>query len=177
MLISPTYYFDKTFNISTEFLVDKKVKLVIMDIDNTLVTYGQSEPTIDVINWVESLIQKGINVILASNNHKNRVEHFNQSLQLPFIYHSMKPSRKCVTKAKEMFGFQNEEIMIIGDQIFTDIWCAHNSKVRSILVKPLPYKENLFFKIKRFLEKPFIDNFVKKHPDDCFFGKELQNDN
>ena len=56
-----------------------------------------------------------------------------------------------------------DKTMMIGDQIFTDIWCARNAGSLGILVTPIPYPENLFFKCKRVLEKPFIRAYRKKH--------------
>ena len=64
---------------------------------------------------------------------------------------------------EEIFGVKAEEAVVIGDQIFTDVWCARNAGALAILVKPIPYPENLFFKCKRILEKPFIRTYRRRH--------------
>ena len=44
----------------------------------------------------------------------------------------------------------------MGDQIFTDCIAAHRAGIRFALVKPIKDKETLFFRIKRFFERPFV---------------------
>jgi predicted HAD superfamily phosphohydrolase YqeG len=42
------------------------------------------------------------------------------------------------------------------------VLCASRSGARSILVTPLPYDENLFFRFKRVCEKPFIRAYKRR---------------
>ena len=79
------------------------------------------------------------------------------------LHESKKPFARSVKAACAHFGVKPSEVAVIGDQIFTDVWCARNAGALAILVKPIPYPENLFFKCKRVLEKPFIRAYKKKH--------------
>ena len=125
--------------------------------------YGVAEPTEEVLSWIESLREAGLGVAIASNNHAPRVELFNQKIGAFATCESKKPSARAVKAACVHFGVKPNEIAVIGDQIFTDVWCARNAGSLAILVKPIPYPENLFFKCKRVLEKPFIRAYRKKH--------------
>ncbi len=159
----PDLMFDTVFDITPEMLLARGVRLVVLDIDNTLVTYGVAEPTEEVIGWVETLKAAGLFVSIASNNHEPRVALFNKKLGVFTTWESKKPFAKSVRAACAHFGVAEKESAVIGDQIFTDVWCARNAGALAILVKPIPYPENLFFKCKRVLEKPFIRIYRKRH--------------
>ena len=149
----PDMMFDSVFEIEPEMLIERNIRAVVLDIDNTLVTYGVAEPTEEVIAWIETLKSAGLHVAIASNNHEPRVALFNKKLGVFTTWESKKPSARSVKTACEHFGVQ----------IFTDVWCARNAGALAILVKPIPYPENLFFKCKRILEKPFIRTYRRRH--------------
>ena len=159
----PDIMFENALDIAPELLLSKGIRVVILDIDNTLVTYGVAEPTEEVIAWIDTLKNAGLGVAIASNNHAPRVELFNEKIGVFATCESKKPSARAVKAACEHFGVQPSETAVIGDQIFTDVWCARNAGALAILVKPIPYPENLFFKCKRVLEKPFIRAYRKKN--------------
>lgn len=167
-LFSPDFIFDSIHTITPEFLIGRKIRAVVLDIDNTLVTYGEAEPDEEVCRWVSRLSDAGIGVAIASNNNKDRVRLFNRKLGVFTVHESKKPSRRSVFAVCGRFGAKPEEIAVIGDQIFTDVLCANRAGAAAILVKPIPYAENLFFKFKRALEKPFIRKFRRDHTEKCF---------
>ena len=142
----PDIMFENALDIEPDFLIAKGIRAVILDIDNTLVTYGVAEPTEEVIAWIDALKSAGLGVAIASNNHAPRVDLFNQKIGVFATCESKKPSSKAVKAACEHFCLKPEETAVIGDQIFTDVWCARNAGALAILVKPIPYPENLFFK-------------------------------
>lgn len=92
----PDIMFDSIHDITPEYLLSKDIRAVVLDIDNTLVTYGMPEPTAEVTNWIEALQAKGISVALASNNGRERVELFNKKLGVFTTYKSGKPSPRAV---------------------------------------------------------------------------------
>ncbi len=159
----PDIMYDSVFDITPEALKKRNIRAVVLDIDNTLVTYGVAEPTEEVIAWIDTLKKAGLLVAIASNNHEPRVALFNQKLGVFTTWESKKPFSRSVKAAAAHFGVKTEEIAVIGDQIFTDVWCARNAGSLAILVKPIPYPENLFFKCKRVLEKPFIRTYRRRH--------------
>ncbi len=165
---SPDYYFGSAFDITPEFLLSAGIKAVVLDIDNTLVTYGEAEPSKKVTFWVASLAQAGIKAAIASNNNEERVRLFNRNLGIFCVSKSGKPSAKAVKAVCKEFSVSPRDTAVIGDQIFTDVLCANRAGAVAILTKPIPYKENLFFRFKRALEKPIIKSFEKKHSDRCF---------
>ncbi len=158
----PDYMFEDIYKITPDFIKSLGVKVIVLDIDNTLVTYGMAEPTQEVIFWVRDMQEAGLSLSIASNNHAERVDRFNEKLGLFTICESGKPSRRAVKAAAAHFGVESKECVVIGDQIFTDVLCASRSGAVSVLVKPLPYHENLFFRFKRVCEKPFIRAYKRR---------------
>lgn len=165
---SPDWYFASAFDITPDFLLSGGIKAVVLDIDNTLVTYGDAEPTEKVIKWIRSLTDAGIRAAIASNNKEERVNIFNKKLGIFCISKSGKPSTRAVRAACAEFSVSPRNTAVIGDQIFTDVLCANRAGAVAILTVPIPYNENLFFRFKRSLEKPIINKFRKKHPEKCF---------
>ena len=51
----------------------------------------------------------------------------------------------------------------MGDQVFTDVWAARNAGIRAILVPPIKDKTDFFTKFKRWLERPILKRYDRKH--------------
>ena len=158
----PEYRF-KTFDMaSAEFLSSKGIKGIVLDIDNTLEPYEHELPGEHVIKWLNSLAEQGIKAAIVSNNGKERVERFNKDLGLPAYYKAKKPFKKNVINAMADMGVKPQECALMGDQVFTDVWAAHNAKIRAILVPPINDKRDIFTKFKRLLEKSVIRKYEKR---------------
>ena len=55
-----------------------------------------------------------------------------------------------------------EQVLFVGDQIFTDCLAAHRAGVDCYLVKPIKSKETFFFRLKRAFEKPFLSIYRRR---------------
>ena len=161
-LFVPDYMFEDIYKITPEFIKSLGVSTVVLDIDNTLVTYAVAEPTPEVIAWVRGMQESGLSLCIASNNRGTRVQKFNEKLGLFYMCSSAKPSRRAVRNACKHFGVTPAEVAVIGDQIFTDVLCASRAGAVAILVTPIPYNENIFFRFKRVCEKPFIGAYKRR---------------
>ena len=158
----PDYRFDSFSDASAEFLVGIGIKGVLLDIDNTLEPYENDLPGERVLMWLESLRTAGISASIVSNNNKARVEKFNKDIKLPAYYKSAKPFKKNLLKAMADMGCDSTNTIFIGDQVFTDVWAAHNAKIKAILVPPIKDKTDPFTKFKRLLERPFLKKYEKR---------------
>ena len=158
----PDYYFERFSVASADFLLSIGVRGIVLDVDNTLEPYENPFPTESVKNWLKSLQDVGISAAIVSNNCRERIELFNKELCLPVYYKAAKPFRKNVLRALDDMGVVANEAILMGDQIFTDVWAAHNSGIRAILVPPIRDKRDLFTRFKRLLERPFLRKYEKK---------------
>ena len=65
-------------------------------------------------------------------------------------------------KAMRIMGVTPDATALIGDQVFTDIWCGKRLKVKTILVKPISNKDFITVRIKRVFEKSVVSAYLKK---------------
>ena len=158
----PEYYFRVFSDASAEFLTSIGVKGIVLDIDNTLEPYENPMPSKEVLEWFLSLKNAGISAAFVSNNGRERVELFNGELKLPYYYKSKKPFKTKVLAAIADMGVSVDEAILMGDQVFTDVWAAHNAGIRAILLPPIKDKRDLLTRFKRLLEIPVLKRYEKR---------------
>ena len=162
MIFGPSFVFKSVTDITADFLKEKNIKGLILDLDNTLTTHNNPHPAEKVTDWIEDIKKSGIKMMIVSNNRAERVIPFAQNLGLDFVPNGRKPLATGFKKAQILMKIPFSEIAIVGDQIFTDILGANLKRVRTIYVHPIELESGFFFKIKRFFEKPFIRKFSKE---------------
>lgn len=158
-LLTPDYVFATYRDVSPEFLTSLGIKALLIDIDNTLAPYEQDTPDENIIAWFDALRAAGIKAALISNNHPPRVELFNRSLGLPAYPDSGKPSSRSLIAAMKEMGVSQDETAGLGDQLLTDTLAVHRLDIPSIIVPPIKDKKTLFFRFKRWLERPFMRRY------------------
>ncbi len=156
MLFMYDYAFEKVTDIPVAFLKKEQIRALVLDIDNTLTTHDNPQPAKGVMQWLDDVKDAGIKMLVVSNNKPHRVKPFADMLKLEFVANGAKPLTKGINYAVKTMGVEKKYTAAIGDQIFTDVLGANFSKIRMIYVKPIEHETTAFFKLKRFLEKPFL---------------------
>ena len=59
----------------------------------------------------------------------------------------------------KMIGAKPQNTVLIGDQVFTDVWTGKRAGIKTILVSPIEDKETLFFRFKRAMERIVLKNY------------------
>lgn len=161
MLLHPTVILRRVSDITPELLSSLGVKALMLDIDNTLTTHGNPQPTRDAYEWIASLRKNGISAILVSNNNEERVRPFAGMLGLDFISGARKPLHYGMKRALEKLGTSKESAALVGDQIFTDVLGGNLYGVKTILLEPIEPEKGLFFLMKRTIERPILRRIRK----------------
>lgn len=159
--LKPTYYYHTVFDIPDSFWEENGIKGILFDIDNTLEPYATETPSERTLYLFEKLKKFGISTAIISNNHKERVERFAAPLNAEYYYESLKPKTGNIFSAIKNMGLEKNEVVIIGDQLFTDIWAGSRAEIRSIFVERLSDDESTFIRTKRALEIPFVKKIKK----------------
>lgn len=134
----------------------KGIKLVLADLDNTLVPYKVPTPNADVVAWKQALHAEGIQLFILSNSRKpGRAQRFAEALGVPYQGHSGKPKRAGFLRALERMNANPGETVMVGDQIFTDILGANNAGVIPLLVQPIRLAGNPGRYVRYAVETPF----------------------
>lgn len=162
-MMTPDYMFRTYREITPEFLQGLGVKAVLSDVDNTLAPYEQAEPDEAIKGWIASLAAAGIQIAFISNNDAERIDLFNATLGVPAYAKSGKPFKKTLLRAMADMGVDKSNTVMLGDQLLTDAWAGNAAGIPVIIVPPIKDKLNLFFRFKRWLEKPTVKRFKKKH--------------
>lgn len=162
-LFWPDWFFDDFLHIPQGFFKNNNIRYLICDIDNTLVTYDDAEPTEKVKQFFSRLKSEGVHPAFASNNDDGRVQLFAQNTGFPAVHDAGKPFGRGVRRAMELLGADRKRTAMLGDQIFTDVLAARFSGIRMILVKPIKDKPSLLFRIKRRFEKMSIDRYLRRY--------------
>ena len=147
---------DSIYDIDLSALKAAGIRLLLADLDNTLVPYGVPLPTDEVRAWNEWLKEAGVALFVLSNNrHADRPRIFSEGLGIPFIGHAGKPKTGSFFKAMEQMGVTAEQTAIVGDQIFTDTLGGNRAGVTTILVKPIRLAGNPGRYVRYAAELPF----------------------
>ena len=118
----PTKYFDNISEITPEQLIGNGIEGIILDLDNTIIDKkGIEVPNFDI--WKDKILESGIKIVVVTNNFlKKRIEKITNKYNLEYILFARKPNIKALVKAKEIMGIEkNENVAVIGDQVFTDV--------------------------------------------------------
>ncbi|MGL6174371.1 MAG: YqeG family HAD IIIA-type phosphatase [Cellulosilyticaceae bacterium] len=162
----PEKYLTSIFELNIDELMKQGIKGIIFDIDNTLVPYDVAEPTDKIIELFEEIKRKGLQITLVSNNKEDRVIKFNEKLKVFAIHKARKPRTINLKRAMELMQLQSEQVAIVGDQVFTDVYGGNRAGITTILVNPVSEKDELITKVKRGLEKKILRRYeahVTKH--------------
>ena len=152
----PRGVYPSVVQISPQKLAARGIRLVLADLDNTLVPYKVTEPSSEVMAWKAELERNEIRLFLLSNSRKpGRAQAFAEKLGIPFQGHSGKPRKAGYIRAMERMGCRPEETVMVGDQIFTDTLGANNAGVTPLLVLPIQLAGNPGRYIRYAAETPF----------------------
>lgn len=172
----PTEYKESVQDIDYEYLKSKNICGLIFDLDNTLAPFDIEEPTQDIIDFVRGLEADGFNVCLVSNNKGTRVEVFNRKLGLKYVSKAGKPKKAGIMRGIELMGLEPRQCVMIGDQMFTDVWVGNRLGIHTILVKPIANRDEFTVKLKRGAEKIVFNMYLKAEEEAKKIESKTQND-
>ena len=161
-LFLPNNHLNTIYDITPAMLHDAGKKGIIVDLDNTLVPWNVHHATEEVIGWLDEMKNAGIHVTIFSNNGADRVTVFAEPLGAQFIYGAKKPLRRAFLRAQKMMGLKKSEIVVIGDQLLTDVLGGNRVGFDTILVTPIVQSDAPITKFNRNLERLIMNHFYRK---------------
>ena len=162
MFITPEYLFSGAAAITPEFLKEKGITALVLDVDNTLTGHDSQQLPEAIRDWLDRMRAAGIQLAIASNNNEERVRPFAQSIGLDYVAMSCKPLTFGLARARKKFGVPQRQMAIVGDQLFTDRLAGTLYGIPALVVQPMyeDFKKGIRF--KRRLEKPFLARYFKR---------------
>ncbi|MGM9971906.1 MAG: YqeG family HAD IIIA-type phosphatase [Anaeroplasmataceae bacterium] len=171
----PEEYYTTIYDIDYIKLYEMGKRLILTDLDNTLISYKESMPTKELIDWKNKLEEMGFEIIICSNNKKLRVSSFSNNLGLKYVYSAKKPLKCGLKKAikKASRKYNRDEIVEIGDQIMTDQFGSKRMKLYTIMVKNIDPKTEIWTtRFNRRIENRIIKRIMNKYP--SLYKEKLQ---
>ena len=120
MLITPEYVFKDVTHITPEWLAEKGITALVLDIDNTLTADRSQELPEDVAVWLDTMRRAGVRLTIVSNGAEKRVRPFAQKLGLAYLYRSAKPLPFALMAAQHRMGVKHRQMAMVGDQLYAD---------------------------------------------------------
>ncbi|MGZ7186038.1 HAD hydrolase-like protein, partial [Streptococcus pyogenes] len=68
-----------------------------------------------------------------------------------------------IDRALKRFNIKKNEVIMIGDQLMTDIRAAHRAGIRSVLVKPMIQSDSWETQFNRWRERRMMKKIVAKY--------------
>ncbi|WP_038070992.1 YqeG family HAD IIIA-type phosphatase [Thermus scotoductus] len=152
-MLFPRAVLPSLLHLTPKWLEERGLKGVILDLDNTLLPYGEEEPLPEHQAWLEAL-KAEVPVYLLSNALPDRFARIQGRLGLPGHAPALKPWLG-FQRALKALGLPPQEVAVVGDQIFTDVLGGNLVGAYTVLVPPLREREFFYTRFIRMLETPF----------------------
>ncbi len=158
----PTYIYNKVEDIPYSLIEENNIRLIILDMDNTLID-NKHIYTKSLKKWSKEMKKKGITLYILSNSPFGKVvQKVAKDLGMKYLYNANKPFLKGYIKIQELTNMKKENIIMVGDQLFTDVWGGNRFGIKTILVKPIKKQETFLSSVKRPLERVILKHYQKK---------------
>lgn len=161
----PTWMIEAIYDITPEQLRKHGIEAVLTDLDNTLIAWNNPDGTPELLAWIETMKEAAIPVIVVSNNKASRIDRAVKHLGLDYVSRAMKPFQKGFNEVENRYKLPKEKLLMVGDQLMTDIKGANNAGIQNVLVKPIVETDAWNTKFNRTVEKFIKSYLLEKHPD------------
>jgi HAD superfamily phosphatase (TIGR01668 family) len=175
--LNPEYRFSSLVRITPEWMHRHHYRVLLADIDNTLLPRNSSIVPEAYINWLDRMQKQGIAVVLATNNGGKRTAAIKKQLtdnglRIPILTWAGKPFPRAYAEAIRLLEnhhtadpvdvkTRRSSVLAAGDQLFTDVLGAHWYNLPAAWLRPLSRNDFIGTKVLRFMEK-WVSRYLEK---------------
>lgn len=163
----PDIYQKSIYAIDYQKLINRGIKCLLFDLDNTLVPVSDKAPNEKLKNFITKLKSLGFKVVIFSNSNKRRLLPFKNELEVDCSASSHKPRPAKFLQVLKIYGYSISEVAIIGDQLLTDVVGGNRIGITTILVNPISTKDFFWTRFNRKREV----KIMRKLRDNDLFAK------
>lgn len=161
----PTYRFKSVETIPYSLIEKNNIKLILLDMDNTIIDRKENYSK-EMKEWADRMIRNDVTLYILSNSPFGKlVKKIATELGMKYYYSARKPSLKGFKYIINNEKVALDQCLMIGDQLFTDVWGGNRFGIKTVLVRPINAKERIHTKVKRPFEKMVLKHYLKKEGD------------
>lgn len=150
---APAHAAESLQSIDLDRLWKQGKRLLLLDVDNTLVTWRGENFSDPVLKWIERAKGMGFEICIISNTRRvERLRRLSEILGVETVRGRFKPSRAMFRLALSKFKRPASEAIMVGDQMMTDILGANRAGIEAIWVRKMEGPEFSGTRINRFVE-------------------------
>ena len=161
-LFCPNLRVKSLLDISWDLVMKNDIKGLLLDLDNTLLPWGECQVPNDIRTWLQGAKEQGMHLCLVSNSYEKRVAEIARSIDVNYVHWARKPAKYGFRKAIRGMNLLPQNVAIIGDQVFTDIFGGNRLGCYTILVVPLSKNEFFTTRLLRLLESRLLSRLEGK---------------
>ena len=154
--LTPDAVFESVLAIEPAWLTSRGIRGLAVDLDNTLVPYGQPVPDPDIVEHIRNLTAAGLRIIIVSNARPHRASLAAKELGIAYLANAGKPAVRAFRRALDLLGCEPGETAVIGDQVFRDILGARRAGCLALLVNPMSSRDFPGTKLLRWPERLIV---------------------
>lgn len=157
----PDFAVEAVYDLTVPSLQAQGIKAVLVDLDNTLIAWNNPDGTPEMKQWLHDLRDAGIGIIVVSNNTKKTRSTSSWEIWDWLRLLGLEALHIWYWPCHEGIPLWQKEVVMVGDQLMTDIRAAHRAGIRSILVKPLVQHDSIKTQINRTRERRVMRKSLK----------------
>jgi HAD superfamily phosphatase (TIGR01668 family) len=161
-ILCPSRVLSSVLDIDLQALWNQGIRGLILDLDNTLVCWDKSVMEDRFREWIKEAKRHGFKVCIVSNGLTKRVNQFALSMGIPAIAKAQKPRKRAFRWGLRALELAPENVAVIGDQLFTDVFGGNRLGLYTILIDPLSKQELRTTKFVRKIERWVLKKLVEK---------------
>lgn len=160
-IFKPTMYRKNIFEIDYQKLKKMGITCLVFDLDNTIGRIEDKKCSIKVKKLFKRL-QKDFLILVSSNNTSGRLKPYLTDLGVEGMAMAFKPLTKNLKRIRRKYDLKKNQMVMIGDQIVTDIFSGNRFNIMTILVDPLGEKDLKVTYFNRIIEDKIIDYYKRQ---------------
>lgn len=154
MRLKPDYNLKSIYEIDLETLKSNGIKLIMFDLDSTLMVSKSCKYLPETTEWLNKVKQDFKIVVVSNNNKSNYIQEVQQQSDFDVLGSCAKPATKVIENYLESQNITKGECVIVGDRPLTDILCGKRLGCQTILVGSINAKnEGVPTRFVRWLER------------------------
>lgn len=152
-MLGPNRFAPRLHDVPHAELEQAGIRGLIVDLDNTLLGFRETELGQEHLTWVAEAHDRGFKIVMLSNNFSVRVKTIAAQLKVECIPNALKPLPFGFIRALRRLNMPRRAVAVVGDQLFTDVLGGKMCGLYTILTEPIESKDFAITQMFRFFER------------------------